>query len=134
MIPMTSIKLSEHTFPPFLRLNSLKLLYLNSASIQEKCEFIESQLLLLKPILNDSNMIEFHAIIDENDCRHEHSKLLEYIRNRLLSICNLSRGYKFHIKFFSDKNSAARSNTIASLLQMDEIKRCSNIEIEFPTV
>ena len=71
-------------------------------------------------------MVEFIALIYENAC-NDHSKLLEYIRIRFLQICNSSRGYKFQILLYSDKNSD--TNIIVSILEMDEIKHCSNVEI-----
>ena len=74
-------------------------------------------------------MVEFIADIFQEDCNHfsDHSKLLDYIRNRFLPICNSFRRYKFKIGF----NSAANSGTdiTASILQMDEIKHCLNVEI-----
>lgn len=99
--------------------------------IEEKCEFIERQLLASKPALNDSYMTEFAARIDQNE-RHnfrDYSQLLEYIGNRFLPICNSSHGYSFGITFFSKENYA--TSIISSILQMSEIKRCSNIEFTF---
>ena len=103
---------------------------MNYQTIEEKRELIEKQLLPLKLALNDSNIVELVAYISQNDGNHfsDHSKLLDFIQNRFLPICNSSRGYKFDICFFSDKNSA--TNVIASILEMDEIKHCSNVEIE----
>ena len=75
-------------------------------------------------------MVEFIARISQNDRNNfsDHLKLLDYIRNRFLPICNSSRGYKFDICFFSDRNSDA--NVIASILEMGEIKRCTNVGIK----
>lgn len=75
-------------------------------------------------------MIEFYAFIDRNYYRDfsGYSQLIEHIRNNLLPICNLSRGYKFYIGFGSDKNSA--KNVIESLLQMPAIKQCSHVEFK----
>lgn len=120
------------TFSPFLRFDTVWLWSLcDEHSIKEKCEFIESHLRPLKSALVDSQMIEFRARIsayDDGIDFSDHLQLLEYIRNRLLPICNSSLGYKFYIDFESDFNSAA--NVIASLLQMPEIKRCANVEIK----
>lgn len=100
-----------------------------SQPIEEKCEFIESRLLPFQHTLHDSNMIECYARITQHcDDFNDHSHFIEYIRNRMLPICNSSRGYKFFIIFHSDVNSG--TNVIASLLQMAEIKRCSNVEIK----
>ena len=54
--------------------------------------------------------------------------LLDFIRNQFLPICNSSRRYNFQIWFDSDVNSD--TNVIASILEMDEIKHCSNVKIE----
>ena len=83
----------------------------------------------------DSNTIEFIARISRNDQNDrnnfsDHLKLLDYIRNRFLPICNSSRRYKFQIWFnpiWFNKNSS--TSVIASILEMDEIKHCSNVEI-----
>lgn len=120
------------TLPPFLRFNDIKVRYWGGPSSQpfvEKCEFIESNLLQLKPLLNASRMIEFNAEIK----RHyfsDHLHLLDYIRNQFLPICHLPHGYKFHLCFFTARNSA--TNAIESLLEMREIKSCSNVEIIIP--
>ena len=111
------------TFPLFLRFDQ----------VQIWCEyggkFIESQLLSLKPTLNDANMVDFFATITHNEPNQfsDHLKLLDYIRNRFLPICNLSRGYNFQIlfPFYTYPNI----NVIASILGMDEIKQCSNVKI-----
>ena len=122
------------TFPLFLRFDkvSISYNYVNDQTIEEKCELIEKQLLPLKLGLNDSNTIEFVARISRNDQNDrnnfsDHLKLLDYIRNRFLPICNSSRCYKFQIWFFSDANSG--TEIITSILEMDEIKHCSNVEI-----
>ena len=120
------------TFPLFLRFDNVKvsIVYnLADQPIEERCKFIESQLLPIKFALYDSNMVEFIADIFQENRNHfsDHSKLLDYIRNRFLPICNSFRRYKFKIGF----NSAANSGTdiTASILQMDEIKHCLNVEI-----
>ena len=119
------------TFPVFLRFDEVCILYnyVNYRPIDKKFEFIESQLLPFKLALNDANIVEFVAIILQNYRNHfnDHSKLLDFIRNQFLPICNSSRGYKFQIWIYSDANSD--TNVIASILEMDEIKHCSNVEI-----
>ena len=74
-------------------------------------------------------MVEFAVGISQDDQNDfsDHSKLLDYIRNQFLPICNSSRRYKFQIWFLSDTNFA--TEVIASILEMDEIKHCSNVEI-----
>lgn len=120
--------------PSFIRFNEVKIWHRTGfLAFEEKCEFIESQLLQFKTFLNDSNMIKFYAIIEQNDHRHfsDHSLLLQYIHNRLIPICNASRGYKFDIGFYSDEYSVR--NVIESLLQSTEIKHCTNVDIVFET-
>ena len=122
------------TFPLFLRFDNVKIwCQYDDRLNEEKCEFIENQLLPLKLALCDSNVVEFIATIFREGCRYfsDHSMLLDFIRNRFLPICNLSRRYKFKIYFFSDKNSA--TEIIASILEMAEIKQCSNVEIGITT-
>ena len=127
-------KLSPNELPsilPFIRFDNVRIWYNHpDLPIEEKCELIEKQLLPLN--LNDSNTIEFVARISRNDQNDrnnfsDHLKLLDYIRNRFLPICNSSRCYKFQIWFFSDANSG--TEIITSILEMDEIKHCSNVEI-----
>ena len=120
------------TIPPFFRFDNVKVsIWCNHADqpIEEKCKFIERLLLPLKLALYDSNVVEFIATISGRDRRYfsDHSKLLDFIRNRFLPICNLSRRYEFEIWFYSDANSD--TNVIASILEMDEIKHCSNVKI-----
>ena len=122
------------TFPLFLRFDNVKIwCEYGDQLIEEKCKLIESQLLPLKPTLNDANMVDFFARISQNERNQfsDHLKLLDYIRNRFLPICNLSRGYNFQIwfPFYRYPNI----NVIASILGMDEIKHCSNVEIGIMT-
>ena len=131
-LPLSAISLNElATIPLFLRFYTVLLAYnFGAETIEEKCELIKKQLLPLKLALNDTNMVEFIACISQNNHNHfnDHSKLLDFIRNRFLPICNSSRRYKFQIRFNSDANSDR--NVITLILEMDEIKRCSNVEIE----
>ena len=76
-----------------------------------------------KLLKDDKILCHFHQ--NWRNYFKEHSQLLGYIRNQFLPICDSSRGYHFLIHF--DENSA--TNVIASLLQMDEIKRCSKVKI-----
>ena len=119
-------------FPPFLRFNEVKLWYNDdggSLAIEEKCDYIESQLLPLKSAFDNFCRVEFAACIDQDDHNDfsDQSQLLEYLHNRLLPILNPSSDYKFYINFCADENSV--TNLIESLLQMAEIKSCSNIKI-----
>ena len=116
------------TLPLFLRFDNVDLLTINGQlSIEETCGLIERHLLSLKPTLNDTNTLEIRAAISNvgRFCFSDNA-LLECIRNRFLPICNSSRAYKFHIDFVCYKNTA--TNVIASILQMNEIKRCLTVE------
>ena len=82
-------------FPPFVRFKNVWLLFWrDSLSIEERCEWFESQLVSLKSALNDLNMLEFNTNIGSNDKGdfNNHSQLLEHLCNRMLPICNSSRG------------------------------------------
>ena len=116
------------TLPLFLRFDNVRI-WSDHADlpIEEKCESIENHLLPLKLALCESNVVEFFACISQSERTH-HSKLLEYIRNRFLPNFNSSRSYKFQFWFDSDVNSD--TDVIASILEMDEIKHCSNVEIK----
>ena len=120
------------TIPPFFRFNNVRIWYDladQPIEIEETCESIENQLLPLKLALNDSNVVQFTATISREVCRYfsDHAMLLDFIRNHFLSICNSSHRYEFQIRFNSDANSD--TNVIASILEMDEIKHCSNVKI-----
>ena len=122
------------TFPEFIRFNCVSIWHLyDTMPLDEKIEFTESLLHQIRPALNGSSTVEFHASISQNDCSafRNHSDLLLYIRNSLLPNCNPSYGYKFHIYFESNENST--STVMASLLIMEEIKRCSKVEFLFST-
>ena len=75
-------------------------------------------------------MLEFNTNIGSNDKGDfsNHSQLLEHLLNRVLPICNSSRGYRFEIFFVSEENSAT-TVIVSSILHMSEIKRCSILEI-----
>ena len=83
----------------------------------------------LKFALKDSNKITLYAEIDFDRWGYfrDHIHLLEYLRTRLLPICNSSRAYKFDISL----GTKSAPDIIASLLQMPEIKCCSNVKIKF---
>ena len=121
------------TLPRFLRFTNVRLLYrfgFEKKPIVDGSECIERQLLPLKPFLYNSTMIAFYpGTISQNDrsCFSDDTQLLEYIRNRLLSICASSRGYKFNIWYSTNTDDCY---VIQSLLQMTEIKRCLKLEIE----
>ena len=128
------ISLDNLTFdiPRFLRFNEVELFYTRgSKSIEEKCWSIGSYLEPLKEALNDSISIQFHGDIDRNDPKNfgDHSKLLGYISEELLTICNSSRGYDFYI-FLRTEEAEAEANVINSIIQMPQICRCSNLRLD----
>ena len=117
-------------FPLFIRINNFELPYwFGLRPIEEKIELIEPQLITLKSVLKDANMIDFNAGISHAHQYHfnNHSSLLDYLQNRLLIICDLAQSYKFIIGFFLDTN--AITNVIGSILQMAPIKCCSTVEL-----
>lgn len=119
------------TFPLFLRFNNVQLFYFFNAlqTIEHTCDFFESYLLPNKPAFIDSNMVEFYAGINRIPTDFsDHSHLLDYIRNRFLSIFDSSRGYLFKCCVFSDTDFV--TNVAASILEIPKVKRCANIVIE----
>lgn len=95
----------------------------------EKCQLFEGYLQSIRATLHDSNRISFHADIGKNDpnCFNNHSTLIDYLRNVLLTICVSSRQYKFVIDFDTDND--AGTCIISSLLQLPQISRCLGVEI-----
>ena len=121
-------------FGSFVRFDEVKVSYIwGFMKIAEKCQLLISQLKTIKYVLSNANNLIFRAGIDQNDQTdfNCHSQLLEHICNEIIPICDSSHlsGYKFVINFNSDLDSA--SNIIASILQMEEIKRCFNIAFDF---
>lgn len=117
--------------PSFVRFDTAKLEYrISEIPIEEKCEFFESHLLAIKSALKAPITIEFHATISQAEPYHfsNHFALLEHLRNRFLPLCDTSYHYQFNIWFTSDKE--AIQNVIASILQMPQVNRCPNIEID----
>ena len=103
--------------------------------IEKKCELIDRYFLPLKPALIDLNEIILCARIslDSPNSRNfaSHSSFLDYVQNRLLAIFGSALRYSFVIWFCSDQNAIKYS--IASILQLPLIKRCTNVEIQIPT-
>ena len=126
------------TFPCFLRFNGVDL-YMSDESetysggesdtlpITEKCLLFEKQLQSVKSALTGS-VLCFWGVINESkaSCFHDHLELLNYVRNRILPICDESCGYEFHIMFESDVS--ASQNVISSILQTPQLNRCSSAQ------
>ena len=128
-------------FPPFLYLDKIVLNYGAIMAITKKCELLKSHLqsIQLKHTLSRS-IIEFHGGINENSQGyfigwpkhiyfHDHTKLIEHIRNEILPLCGSARCYIFNIALHTDKDSAAK--VIDSILQMPSVNRCSNVSFWF---
>ena len=118
-------------FPQFIRFDKVTLGYqYSNVPIDKMCQSVVNYLQPLKSALNDSNMIYFACEIGQKR-RHftDDSKLLNYLQESLMPICNSSRGYKFEMVFFADVG--AGSKITETILQMPEIVRCSTLEISF---
>ena len=127
--------LNVEYFPSFFRFNKIDIYFStfriwDTQPIAGKCQLLEDQLKLIKPALNGP-ILYFNIIIDQSNpsCFYDHDQVLESLRNRLLPICDKSRGYEFWIGFYLDANTIRF--IIASILQMDQIDRCSNVVIDF---
>lgn len=118
-------------FTKFLRFDEVNLWYCSwYKPIEEKCRLSVALVESIKESLYHSSMIEFTSmVIDRTDrsAFSDHSQLLNYLRDEFLPSCYSLRGYKFEFFFHSDNNAGA--NVIASILQMDRIYCCSNVEI-----
>ena len=131
----TEISPSDLTaLPPFLRFNIVQLEVAELGYVQatqpiaDKCLLFENLLQQsLKPAL-DGSVLAFGGDIDENDtsCFHNHLELLNYLRDRILPICNKSCEYKFEISFDSDKSAA--EHVIASILETPQLNHCSSAQ------
>ena len=83
----------------------------------------------LKQALSNS-MLNFRGEINQDASNHfrDHSQLLHHVQNQLLHICN-ARCYKFNIRFFSGKDTAAV--IISSILQMQLFSVCPIVGFYF---
>ena len=99
--------LNVEYFPSFLRFDKIDIYilalpenedddeeYLDTQPIAEKCKLFADQLQLMKAAL-DGSIMYFDFIIDQsNPSRfYNHDEVLKYLRNKLLPICDKSRGY-----------------------------------------
>ena len=125
--------------PPFLRFNIVDInvapayiLILNdndndTQPIAANCLLFENLLQSIKPALAGSKL-SFYGIIDESKsaCFRDHLELLNYVRDRLLTICDKSREYEFGIVFDSDESAA--QHVITSILETSQLNHCSNAQ------
>ena len=140
----TSSKISLNdlaAFPPFLRFDEIQLWFLDPDSdsddgeldnsdtppIGEICRLFESQLPSIKPTLDDSILAIYFGVHETKPARFRNNpELIDFLRNRLLTICDNSRSYDFLIYFESDMSAA---ECISSILQMPQIDQCSDVMI-----
>ena len=114
--------------PAFLRFNSVDLWFGQSKimqqfqtkvfspqpSIEEKCEQFDKYLQMLKPALIGTKLFVWADIdLSRKDCDSfsSHSQLLDYLRDRLLPICNLSAHYTFNIHSYSKASDLISAKT-----------------------
>ena len=125
--------------PQFIRFNKVELYLVKPGllpmmSLAEKCALFRKHLHDLKLALNDSNSIAFDCYIKRDNDRHfnSHYQFIDYLRDEFLPNCANSRCYKFYICFGSgeNENENAATNMIASIIQLAQISRCQNVEIE----
>ena len=130
-------------FPPFLRFDEIELRFLDPDSsfldsdgemefpdttpIGESCQLFESQLPSIKPTLDDSILTIYCGVYETKPSRfRNNAELIDFLRNRLLTICDNSHGYDFYILLKSDMRAA---EYISSILQMPQIDQCSYVTI-----
>ena len=124
--------------PQFLRVDSVSLLYrcCYKLPIAKKCQTVVNNLQPFKKALIDSNVVTFIGQISQiHNSFTDHLQLLTHVREELMPIFASSRCYNFNIYLLDkDYTSAstviAGSNVISSIIQMDSIDCCSNIEIK----
>ena len=122
------------SFPQFIRFNDVNLCYRNGfMTVDAKCKRFIKHLKPLKAALSDLNLLHFDAKINES-CVHDFSSRSNrfHLRDELLPVCELSRAYKFTIRFRSwETNTTA---FIESLLQIPQIGRCSNVALKISSL
>ena len=122
------------TLPSFLRFNILHLKITealnDTQSIADKCLLLESLLQSVKPASAGSELY-FYGTINKSksSCFHDHLELLNFVRDRLLPICDKSRKYKF--KILLESGESASQNVISSILQTPQLNRCSSAQFDF---
>ena len=112
----------------FLRFISVFIIFKRgSQSIDEKIHLLQNRLQLFKTAFSDLGEITLSAKINKFDQSqfHDHTQLLDHIREQLLPICDSSPFYSFHVDFQSDNDGAA--DFIAQILQMRPIIRCRDV-------
>ena len=128
-------ELKAAEIPPYLRFDLVKLSYIASESdegtINERFAYVMMILQPYKQALSGSKFKFLGRIC--NSCSKsdfkDSSMLLDHI-DKLLQISARCRAYKFYIEHHINENTPT-ANVLATILQFDEIIRCSKIRVEF---
>ena len=110
---------------PFLRFKTFGMFYNDgSIPIDEKLQLFHYHLQLFKTAFSDMEEISLFARVNQNDQSqfHDHSQLLDHLREQVLPICDSSPFYSFQIDSQSDNDAAG--NVIGQILQLLPINRC----------
>ena len=116
----------------FLRFNSVFISYKSGPqSIDEKLHLLQNRLQLFKTAFRDVKKITLIAKINKNDQSqfHDHTQLLDHIREQFLPICDTSPFYSLHIDFQSDNDAAG--NVIGQILQLPPINCCQEVQFHY---
>ena len=100
-------------------------------TIGERLEWVQMILQPFKKALTGSEFEFLGEIDDVGDGEmyfKDSSTLLDHI-DKTLQISDRCRVYKFYIEFHINENTS--TNVLATILQFDEIIRCSKIRVEF---
>ena len=141
----SKISLTDLTaFPAFFRVDRVSVLFpcprvslsahFDTPTIGEMCQLFVNQLQLIKPTLDGSHLF-FYGLIDKANCKpssfHDHTEVADFLRNRLLTICDKSRQCAFVVELEPDVSAATKCAIISSILQMPQIDQCSDVSINF---
>ena len=127
------IELAKST--QFVRFNKVKAelyYYKSGRTIEEKCKIFANYLHDIEAItLNGLNQIHFSfSIIKKCESSFsDQTQMFNYLQKELLPVCGRPRSYKFEFYIEYNKVEPSGTNTIAQILQMHPIDRCSNIEL-----
>lgn len=125
-----------NNLPPFVRFHTVHVIYGSCRqSVEEQWLVFRNSLELVKPALCDKNAIVFHGKISHKNDPSEFSnrqQLLNHLGNEFLPIYNQPSGYGFVIYIDEGEIDGANyeANIIASILEMPEVTRCSNVAFQ----
>ena len=111
------------TFPRFLRFDRLEL---------QNCQIFVEHLQLLKEAFNDSTLIHFDASISDKELKFNGGgqnflSFYNHIRHEFAPICDSIGQYSFTISNVWDHDSSEVTSFIASILQIPQINRSTNV-------